>query len=108
MIGEFLNYFFFVIGVGTTAFIATALLIIWTVRIKKFMQSQKKIKWLCHHEYELKWVDGIPKEVDRYVFICRKCGKRHEIKIYNKVVERRTIYGFETMLLVHSKEEDHE
>lgn len=108
MIREFLIIFFCTVGVGTTIYASSIILVVCVDRIAKIMRCQKIIKWLCHHEYELKWVDGIPKEGDRYVFICRKCGKRHEIKTCNKVVERRTIYGSETMLLVHSKEEDYE
>lgn len=105
MIVDIFEVFFITIGILTTSFCASALLIIGAVKFKSFLRNQKKNKWICHHEYELKWVDGIEKECDRYIFVCRKCKKRLEINACNKVVERRTIYGSETMLLVNGKEE---
>ena len=108
MIGEIvmdvLNMIIYSIGMTATVIFGTAFFIVYIDELR----HKTKIKWFCQHEYELKFVDGIPREGDRYMFICRKCGKRHEIKTYNKVVERRTVYGSETMLLVHSKEGDYE
>ena len=105
---DIFEVFFITIGILTTSFCASALLIIGAVKFKSFLRNQKKNKWFCHHEYELKWVDGIAGESDRYIFVCRKCRKRHEIKAYNKVTESRTFYGSETMLLVNGKEVEYE
>lgn len=105
---EIFKLFCCAVGFVTTIHYASIMLVVFVDEIAVILRNQKKNKRFCHHEYELKWVDGIEKECDRYIFVCRKCKKRLEINACNKVTESRTFYGSKEMLLVYKKEKEYE
>lgn len=81
---------FYGIGVSTTVFIVfliTSKIII--PKIKDIMNRQSKIRCLCKHEYVLKrkWI-GWGNDYDEYVFVCRKCGKKKSISVYENEVNK--------------------
>ena len=80
---KFFELYFYTIGIFTTVYLATIMLTVCVVRIVKAMRDQKKIKWLCHHEYEAMWVHEYTTAGYKFVFICRKCGKRHVVETCN-------------------------
>lgn len=76
---------FYGIGLSVTVwFIYMILTFVIIPKIKKIMNRQSKIRCLCKHEYTLKcrWLKGVTRDYDEYIFICRKCEKEKSINVY--------------------------
>ena len=64
--------------------------ITWTVKkIKDILSRQRKIRFLCRHEWREYRVHSHFDEksndwYDRHMLICRRCGKRKQIDILEK------------------------
>lgn len=81
---------FCMVGVYTVVFIVFLIISeIIIPKIKDIMNRQNKIRCLCKHEYVLKrkWI-GWGNDYDEYVFVCRKCGKKKSISVYENEVNK--------------------
>ena len=54
-------------------------------KIEQFMRKQNKIKCLCKHEYIKDYTFTMGPRTDYYL-VCRKCGKKAKITIYDDEV----------------------
>ena len=78
---EILKSILMIFGGFTLAMILYYLICELKQKIKKIMHRQSKIRCLCKHEYILKWRWYYGMDLDEYCYLCRKCGKRLDIKV---------------------------
>ena len=73
--------------VGLLAYFA-----IWAYgELKDIKNRQSKIRCLCKHEYVKDWIWPINIYTE-YGLVCRKCGKKKKITIYNDEAKWKDIF----------------
>lgn len=71
------------VGALTTVCFCFYIFLLFYSKIKQIIKKQYKIKSLCRHEYVVDYIwDG--KKLSDYHFVCRKCGKTKEMKIWKQ------------------------
>lgn len=83
---SFLDYFrptFEAVGMSVVSLLIAFCVFAFVNYIIKVIKKQKKIKCLCHHEFEIEYLFKY-KKGNEYDLKCRKCGKTKIMKIYHK------------------------